>query len=73
MVCIISKDLILGDIIMSGRTDDRIAKDSLLFLCQFMGFHEKEVGRSEWLGPTTLKPYGICIQRLHIDRKVVSR
>ena len=42
-VCIISVDLTLGDMIMSGRTDDRIAKDSLPFLCQFMGFHEKEV------------------------------
>ena len=42
-VCIISKDLILGDMIMSGRTDDGIATESLPFLCQFMGFHEKEV------------------------------
>ena len=46
-VCDISEDLILGVIIMSGRRDNEIAKNPLPFLCQFMGFQEREV-RQKW-------------------------
>ena len=48
-------DLILGDMIMSQRTDDGIAKDSLPFLCQFMGFHEKKVQQKWVAGPNEVE------------------
>ena len=41
---------------MSGRAGGEIEKNSLPFLCQLMGFHEKEV-RQKWAaGPNEAEP-----------------